>query len=71
MATTKKTTKTQEVRAMSAEDIQKQIEDSQLRLKRLTFSHAITPVENPMAIRILRREIAVLKTEQRRKQIGF
>jgi large subunit ribosomal protein L29 len=37
----------------------------------MTFSHAITPIDNPMGIRILRREIARLKTAQRRKQLGF
>ena len=56
---------------MNAEDILKTIEETDLRLKRMTFSHAITPIENPMSIRILRREIARLKTQQRKLELGF
>jgi len=36
----------------------------------MKFSHAITPIENPMAIRTLRKELAKLKTALRSKQLG-
>ena len=70
-AKTKKASKNQEIRSMSAENLVKNIEDATLRMQRMTFSHAITPIENPMAIRTLRKELAKMKTEQRRKQLGF
>jgi large subunit ribosomal protein L29 len=35
----------------------------------MKFSHAITPIDNPVGIRTLRREIAQLRTEQTRKQL--
>ncbi len=63
--------KKQDLSAMSAEEVSKQIEETDLRLKKMTFSHAITPIENPMSIRILRREIARLKTQQTRLALGF
>ena len=63
--------KNQDLSSMNAEDILKTIEETDLRLKRMTFSHAITPIENPMSIRILRREIARLKTQQRKLELGF
>jgi large subunit ribosomal protein L29 len=56
---------------MSAEDILKTIDETDLRLKKMMFSHAITPIENPMSIRILRREIARLRTQQRKLELGF
>ncbi|MFZ4754103.1 MAG: 50S ribosomal protein L29 [Chitinophagaceae bacterium] len=71
MAAKSKTSNTQELNALSVEDIRNNIQDAELRLKKMTFSHAITPIDNPMGIRILRREIARLKTAQRRKQLGF
>lgn len=71
MAKTKKTTRNQEIQAMSAEDLQKNIQDSIGKLQRMKFSHAITPAENPMAIRTLRREIAKLRTAVRRQQLGI
>ncbi|HAD34487.1 MAG TPA: 50S ribosomal protein L29 [Chitinophagaceae bacterium] len=71
MAAKSKTSNTQDLNALSVEDIRNNIQDAELRLKKMTFSHAITPIDNPMGIRILRREIARLKTAQRRKQLGF
>jgi|688.fasta_scaffold1183177_2 large subunit ribosomal protein L29 len=67
-AKTKKSSK-QDLRSLSAQDILKNIEDAELRLKRMKFSHAITPIDNPVGIRTLRREIAQLRTEQTRKQL--
>lgn len=63
-----KSTKIQEIRSMSEQDIKSKIEETDLRLKKMAFSHAITPIENPMAIRSTRREIAQLQTELKRKQ---
>jgi large subunit ribosomal protein L29 len=71
MAKNKNAKSATDFRSMSADDIAKNIQDADARIKRMQFSHAITPVENPMAIRTLRREIAKMKTEQRRKQLGF
>ncbi len=47
---------------MSEQDLLKNIEDAELRLKRMKFSHAITPIDNPMGIRTVRRELAQMKT---------
>lgn len=68
---TKKTNKIQDFRSMGEQELLTKIEETSLRLKKMTFSHAITPIENPMAIRSTRREIAQLQTELRRKQLGF
>ena len=65
------TTKAQDIRSMSEQDIASKIEETSLRLKRMVFSHAITPIENPMAIRSTRRELALMQTELKRKQLGF
>jgi large subunit ribosomal protein L29 len=59
--------KKQDLTALSDEDIQKEIVEASDRLKKMKFSHAITPIENPMGIRDVRRKIARLKTEQTRR----
>jgi len=46
------------------------LEEDKQRLKKLEFAHAISPLENPMTIRGLRRDIARLKTELKSKQQG-
>ena len=58
------------IQGLSESDLQARISEDELRLKKLTFAHAISPLENPMNIRGLRREIARLKTELNKKKIG-
>ena len=54
---------------MNGNDLEARLEEDKLRLKKLEFAHAISPLENPMTIRGLRRDIARLKTElQNRKE---
>jgi len=56
---------------MSKEALLNTISESELRLRKMEFSHAITPIENPMHIRIQRREIARMKTQLRRIELGL
>jgi large subunit ribosomal protein L29 len=58
------------IQGLSVEDLQARIKEDELRLKKLEFAHAISPLENPMSIRNLRRELARLKTELKKKQLG-
>lgn len=48
---------------MSDEDIRMKISDDRENLQRMRFNHAISPLDNPMSLRSLRREIARLNTE--------
>jgi len=56
------------IQTLSGEDLAARIHEDELRLKKLEFAHAISPLENPMSIRSLRKEIARLKTELKKKQ---
>ena len=58
------------IQGLSVEDLNARINEDELRLKKLQFGHAISPLENPMTIRNLRRELARLKTELRKKQLS-
>ena len=58
-------------RALDNEGLANKISDEELRLKKLKFSHAVNPIENPLAIKQMRREIARLKTENRKRELGF
>ena len=51
------------LKEMSEADLKARIQEDELRLKKLEFAHAISPLENPMSIRDLRRDVARLKTE--------
>ncbi len=52
-------------------DLKARIQEDKLRLKKLEFAHAISPLENPMAIRGLRKDISRLNTELRKRQLGI
>ena len=56
------------VKEMSATDLTARIKEDELRLKKLTFAHAVSPLENPMTIRGVRKDLARLKTELKNKQ---
>lgn len=56
---------------MTVTDLQARIQEDQLRLKKLEFAHAISPLENPMTVRGLRRDIARLKTALKKKELGI
>jgi large subunit ribosomal protein L29 len=58
------------IQGLNEQDLVARIKEDELRMKKLEFAHAISPLENPMSIRILRRELARLKTELKKKQIG-
>ncbi|MGZ3839154.1 MAG: 50S ribosomal protein L29 [Flavisolibacter sp.] len=58
------------IQGLSEQDLQARIQEDEQRLKKLEFAHAISPLENPMSIRNLRKEVARLKTELKKKQIG-
>jgi len=58
------------IQGLNEQDLQARIKEDELRLKKLEFAHAISPLENPMSIRALRRELARLKTELKKKQLS-
>ncbi len=51
-------------------DLKARIREDEVRLKKLTFAHAITPLENPMSIRSLRRDLARMKSELRKRELA-
>ena len=56
---------------MTEADLQAKIQEDEQRLKKLEFAHAISPLENPMSIRSLRKDVARLKTALRKKALGI
>lgn len=57
----------QDLSKLSDEDLQGQIAENTDRLKKMKFSHAITPIENPKGITDIRRTVARLQTEVTRR----
>ena len=53
---------------LNENDLNARIKEDELRLKKLQFAHTLSPLENPMSVRNLRREVARLKTELKKKK---
>lgn len=58
------------IRDFNEADLTARIQEDELRLKKIEFAHAISPLENPVTIRSLRRDVARLKTELRKRKVG-
>ena len=58
------------IHGLNEKDIAARLDEDKQRLKKLEFAHTISPLENPMTIRNLRRELARLKTELKKKQLS-
>ena len=61
--------KNSELRGLNIEELANKLAIEKEAYSKLTFSHAITPIENPMKIRVARKLIARLETEVRAKQL--
>ncbi|MBL7710096.1 MAG: 50S ribosomal protein L29 [Chitinophagales bacterium] len=58
------------IHGMNEQDLKIRLDEDKQRLKKLEFAHAISPLENPMTIRGLRKDIARLQTELKNRQLG-
>ena len=60
--------KTAEIKNLSAADLQSKLAEVQAEYTKLKLAHKISPIENPIQIRDLRKTIARLNTELTNKQ---
>ncbi|WP_417430881.1 50S ribosomal protein L29 [Halpernia sp.] len=57
-----------DIKNLSAGDIQNKLAELKVDFNKLKLSHSISPIENPIQIKDLRRTIARLETELTNKQ---
>ena len=55
--------KTSEIKNLTTEELQGRIAETKAQLDTLKFNHTIAPLDNPMAIRATRRDVARMMTE--------
>ena len=54
--------KQKEITKLSKEDLQDKLVENQKQLEELKMTHSISPLENPLEIKRLRRTVARIKT---------
>ncbi len=59
-----------ELQEFSDDDLVSELEQTEFQYQKLKFDHTIKGLENPLLLREVRRDIARLKTEIRRRQVA-
>jgi large subunit ribosomal protein L29 len=59
------------VKDLSVDDLKAKIAEDETRLRKLSFAHTVTPLESPVSIRLIRKDLARLKTILRSKELGL
>ena len=62
--------KTAEIRELATKEIEERIDAEQTMLVKLRMNHAVSPLDNPMKIKVTRKNIAVMQTELRKRQLS-
>jgi large subunit ribosomal protein L29 len=58
-----------EIKSLSDKELQERIDADAVTLTQLKINHSISPLDNPAKIKQLRRTIARVKTEIRRREL--
>ncbi len=61
--------KQSEIKELSAEDLQEKFVQLKKNYTDLKMAHAITPLENPLQLRSLRRTVARIATELTKREL--
>ncbi|MCO6477917.1 MAG: 50S ribosomal protein L29 [Phaeodactylibacter sp.] len=59
-----------ELQEFSDADLQSELKDTEAQYQKLKFDHAIKGLDNPLVLREVRRDIARLRTEIRRREVA-
>jgi len=62
--------KNSELRGLNINELRNKLAAEKDNYGKLKFAHSITPIENPMRIRAIRKLIARIKTEIRAKELN-
>ncbi|PLX08185.1 MAG: 50S ribosomal protein L29 [Marinilabiliales bacterium] len=61
--------KNKEILGLTTKEIVERIETEKLSLTKLRMNHAVSPLENPQRLKEVRKVIARLKTELRKREL--
>ena len=64
-----KSSEIQKIRELSEAELEKRLQDLKEELFNLRFQHAINQLENPMRLKAVKKEIAIVKTIIRENEL--
>lgn len=60
--------KQQEITKLSVQDLKDQIANTSQTLAKMKLTHKVSPIENPLQIKTMRKTVARLKTELTKRE---
>jgi large subunit ribosomal protein L29 len=61
--------KNSEIKELSTKDLKERLDSEKEIMVRLKLNHAVSPLDNPMKIKVSRRNIARMQTELVKRQL--
>lgn len=61
--------KNSEIKELTTKEIAERIDAEKDKLTRMNLNHAVSPLDNPITLKEVRRDIARLNTELRQRQL--
>jgi len=55
--------KKEDIKDLSTDELRLRLEEEKVLYAKMKMNHAISPIENPMKIRTIRRGVAMIQTE--------
>jgi len=62
--------KKEDIKEFANDELVEKISEAKARYKKMRFNHTVSPLDNPLTLRYVRRDIARLATELRKRQIA-
>jgi len=62
--------KSKELKELDTKVLEEKLKSEVARLQQLKMTHAVSPLENPSQLRLIRHDIARLKTEIRQRELN-
>lgn len=59
-----------ELQEMSVQDLQSELKETRDQYQKMKFDHSVRGLENPLLLREVRRDIARMESEMRRRDIA-
>lgn len=59
-----------ELQEFTEESLMEELKETQAQYQKLKFDHAIKGLDNPLTLKVIRRDIARINTEIRRREVA-
>ncbi|OFX67624.1 MAG: 50S ribosomal protein L29 [Bacteroidetes bacterium GWE2_29_8] len=59
-----------DIKQLTTNELRDKVSEQRELITKMELSHAVSPLENPLKLRVIRRELASMLTEQKNRKIN-